>query len=293
MDSNSITSALLQYKYVTTSQQESRLEAVKSKQEDPHKDQKERTIYIGNIHDELDENGLIAIFSNCGVINLVKITTDSTKLNTNGGANRFAFIEFADRASVHEALALSGLLVGDRQLKVGPSQGPIIQPTAYGPGASFMKNKPDLLGKSNPIKIVPVQPQVVDKQVANDKAKAALLALQEKYGKQVTETKPESTSTNSTSSTTATTTTTATATATTTDKVEDRVHRHRSRSDSREIRRRRRSPDSRDRSYRHRSRSDSRDRYRDRRRHDSRDRSYRHRSRSDSRDRYRDIKRRR
>ena len=36
------------------------------------------------------------------------------------------------------------MLLGGRPIRVGPSNGPIIQPTAYGPGAETMRNRPPL-----------------------------------------------------------------------------------------------------------------------------------------------------
>lgn len=57
---------------------------------------------------------------------------------------RFGFIEFQDRNGAKTATKLDGLYIGGRAIRVGPSNGPIIQPTAYGPGASTMRNRPPL-----------------------------------------------------------------------------------------------------------------------------------------------------
>lgn len=57
---------------------------------------------------------------------------------------RFGFIEFQDRKGAEAAPQLDGLYIGGRPIRVGPSNGPIIQPTAYGPGAETMRNKPPL-----------------------------------------------------------------------------------------------------------------------------------------------------
>ena len=57
---------------------------------------------------------------------------------------RFGFIEFQDRNGAKSATKLDGLFIGGRAIRVGPSNGPIIPPTAYGPGASTMRNRPPL-----------------------------------------------------------------------------------------------------------------------------------------------------
>lgn len=57
---------------------------------------------------------------------------------------RFGFIEFQTRAGAEAATKLDGILLGGRPIRVGLSNGPIIQPTAYGPGAATMRNRPPL-----------------------------------------------------------------------------------------------------------------------------------------------------
>ena len=57
---------------------------------------------------------------------------------------RFGFIEFQTREGAEAATKLDGMLLGGRPIRVGPSNGSIIQPTAYGPGAATMRNRPPL-----------------------------------------------------------------------------------------------------------------------------------------------------
>ena len=67
---------------------------------------------------------------------------------------KFGFIEYADRKGAEAAIGLDGVLLGGRPVRVGLSNGPIIQPTAYGPGAETMRNKPPLFRVSEVIVIV-------------------------------------------------------------------------------------------------------------------------------------------
>lgn len=67
---------------------------------------------------------------------------------------KFGFIEYQDRKGAEASLALDGVLLGGRPVRVGPSNGPIIQPTAYGPGAETMRNKPPLFVVSEVILVL-------------------------------------------------------------------------------------------------------------------------------------------
>ena len=44
---------------------------------------------------------------------------------------------------------MDGTELGGRPIRVGPSYGPIIQPTAYGSGAKTMRNRPPLYSVSD------------------------------------------------------------------------------------------------------------------------------------------------
>lgn len=93
------------------------------------------------------------MFGTCGVINLAKIATEGMGLKADAGwpmdiqlviGTRFGFVEFQTRQGADAATKLDGILLGGRPIRVGPSNGPIIQPTAYGPGAATMRNRPPL-----------------------------------------------------------------------------------------------------------------------------------------------------
>ena len=93
------------------------------------------------------------VFGTCGVINLAKIATEGMGLKADAGllvgtgsplGTRFGFVEFQTRQGAEAATKLDGILLGGRPIRVGPSNGPIIQPTAYGPGAATMRNRPPL-----------------------------------------------------------------------------------------------------------------------------------------------------
>lgn len=104
------------------------------------------------------------VFGSCGIINVAKVASEGMGLKANAGIStvlyflwigtKFGFIEYADRKGAEAAIGLDGVLLGGRPVRVGPSNGPIIQPTAYGPGAETMRNKPPLFRVSEVIVIV-------------------------------------------------------------------------------------------------------------------------------------------
>ena len=89
------------------------------------------------------EDQLIKVFGTCGIINLAKVAQEGMGLKPDAGT-RFGFIEFQTRTGAEAATKLDGILLGGRPIRVGLSNGPIIQPTAYGPGAATMRNRPPL-----------------------------------------------------------------------------------------------------------------------------------------------------
>lgn len=105
-------------------------------------------------NEQIVEDQIIKVFSTCGVINLAKIATEGMGLKADAGkptisqneslGTRFGFIEFQTREGAEAATKLDGMLLGGRPIRVGPSNGSIIQPTAYGPGAATMRNRPPL-----------------------------------------------------------------------------------------------------------------------------------------------------
>ena len=112
-------------------------------QQNAFQEQISRTVYVGNLHPSIVEDQIIKVFGTCGVINLAKIATEGMGLKADAGT-RFGFVEFQTRQGADAATKLDGILLGGRPIRVGPSNGPIIQPTAYGPGAATMRNRPPL-----------------------------------------------------------------------------------------------------------------------------------------------------
>ena len=132
-------------------------------QQNAFQEQISRTVYVGNLHPsvcfyftiyrQIVEDQIIKVFGTCGVINLAKIATEGMGLKADAGwpmdiqlviGTRFGFVEFQTRQGADAATKLDGILLGGRPIRVGPSNGPIIQPTAYGPGAATMRNRPPL-----------------------------------------------------------------------------------------------------------------------------------------------------
>lgn len=132
-------------------------------QQNAFQEQISRTVYVGNLHPSVQvyfasypqivEDQIIKVFGTCGVINLAKIATEGMGLKADAGliaaeslalGTRFGFVEFQTRQGADAATKLDGILLGGRPIRVGPSNGPIIQPTAYGPGAATMRNRPPL-----------------------------------------------------------------------------------------------------------------------------------------------------
>ncbi|KAK9853874.1 hypothetical protein WJX84_008525 [Apatococcus fuscideae] len=83
----------------------------------------ERTIYIGNVASDADEYTLRSIFETCGQVTQVRIA-GKKGLNT-----VYCFIEFADASQAYSALAMNGLPVGDRQIRVSMAKTGLSQPS--------------------------------------------------------------------------------------------------------------------------------------------------------------------
>jgi polyadenylate-binding protein 2 len=75
------------------------------------------SIYVGQVDYEATAEELRAHFSSCGTINRVTIMTDAR-----GNAKGYAYIEFAEKVSVENALKLDDTPFKGRQLKVVPKR---------------------------------------------------------------------------------------------------------------------------------------------------------------------------
>lgn len=84
-------------------------------------DEISRTIYIGNLSPLITEEYVCSLFSVCGNILYVKMAGET------GQAVRYAFVEFAHKDAVQAAYSLTGTVLIDRPIKVGPSNNPIVK----------------------------------------------------------------------------------------------------------------------------------------------------------------------
>ncbi|KAJ1738807.1 hypothetical protein LPJ78_005011 [Coemansia sp. RSA 989] len=81
-----------------------------------------RTIYVGNISTQVDEQQLMDFFSSCGPVAYVKMAGDGLQ------PTRFAFVEFASQETCQRALQMNGQMLADRPLKVNHSKNAINKP---------------------------------------------------------------------------------------------------------------------------------------------------------------------
>ncbi|KAF8049487.1 hypothetical protein N665_2200s0001 [Sinapis alba] len=79
-----------------------------------------RTVYVSDIDQSVTEEGLAALFSNCGQVVDCRICGDPHSVL------RFAFVEFADDQGAQDALSLGGTMLGYYPLRVLPSKTAIL-----------------------------------------------------------------------------------------------------------------------------------------------------------------------
>ncbi|KAJ0264055.1 Polyadenylate-binding protein-interacting protein 9 [Hirschfeldia incana] len=79
-----------------------------------------RTVYVSDIDQSVTEEGLAALFSNCGQVVDCRICGDPHSVL------RFAFVEFADDQGAQEALSLGGTMLGYYPVRVLPSKTAIL-----------------------------------------------------------------------------------------------------------------------------------------------------------------------
>jgi RNA recognition motif-containing protein len=72
-------------------------------------------LYVGSFYFDITEEELRKMFSPFGMIKKIDMSHD----NATGQSKGYAFIWFADESSAEAALCLDGLLLGDRNMKVG------------------------------------------------------------------------------------------------------------------------------------------------------------------------------
>eukprot|EP00232_Nephroselmis_pyriformis_P015041 CAMPEP_0182880626 /NCGR_PEP_ID=MMETSP0034_2-20130328/16676_1 /TAXON_ID=156128 /ORGANISM="Nephroselmis pyriformis, Strain CCMP717" /LENGTH=351 /DNA_ID=CAMNT_0025013621 /DNA_START=98 /DNA_END=1150 /DNA_ORIENTATION=- len=108
----------------------------------------DRTIYCGNVSAMIDEATIRQLFSHCGDIARVKIAGDAT-FNT-----RFVFVEFTQPHMAHTAVALNGLVLADRQMKISMAKSPITGPSHAMPNMAMPNmmggyGMPNMMGSGN------------------------------------------------------------------------------------------------------------------------------------------------
>ena len=77
-----------------------------------------RSVYVGNVDYSSTKEELFSLFSSCGPVLRVTILADKHS----GQPKGFAYIEFADRETVHNATLLNETEFKGRQLKVIPKR---------------------------------------------------------------------------------------------------------------------------------------------------------------------------
>uniref|UniRef100_A0ACD5Z8A2 Uncharacterized protein n=1 Tax=Avena sativa TaxID=4498 RepID=A0ACD5Z8A2_AVESA len=92
---------------------------VRTRQSD-REDSVRRTVYVSDIDQQVTEQKLAEVFSNCGQVVDCRICGDPHSVL------RFAFIEFADDAGARAALTLGGTMLGYYPVRVLPSKTAIL-----------------------------------------------------------------------------------------------------------------------------------------------------------------------
>ncbi|XP_071704544.1 polyadenylate-binding protein-interacting protein 12-like isoform X1 [Rutidosis leptorrhynchoides] len=75
-----------------------------------------RTVYVSDIHHQVTEEQLAALFINCGQVVDCRVCGDPTSIL------RFAFVEFTDEEGARNALSLGGSMLGYYPVKILPSK---------------------------------------------------------------------------------------------------------------------------------------------------------------------------
>lgn len=92
----------------------------------------DRTVYVGNVGATVDESMLRSIFENCGLVTQVRMA------GKKGYDTVYCFVEFADAQQAITALAMNGLQLGDRQIRVSMAKAPARSAPEQRQGNDFM-----------------------------------------------------------------------------------------------------------------------------------------------------------
>lgn len=91
---------------------------------DPKSEEIARTIYVGGLGTEVDEDTVMAFFKVCGEVNIVRMSTGVDET----GAIKHAFVEFKEKTGAQAALVLNGQMLGTRIIKVGCAKNALVKP---------------------------------------------------------------------------------------------------------------------------------------------------------------------
>eukprot|EP01104_Vermistella_antarctica_P009261 TRINITY_DN236_c0_g3_i1.p1 TRINITY_DN236_c0_g3~~TRINITY_DN236_c0_g3_i1.p1 ORF type:complete len:152 (-),score=6.80 TRINITY_DN236_c0_g3_i1:65-499(-) len=78
-----------------------------------------RTIYVGNLDSNVNEQVLTTFFNCCGQVSKTKLAGDANY------PARFAFVEFSEPTAAQSALTLTGTRLGEREIRVNLSKNTI------------------------------------------------------------------------------------------------------------------------------------------------------------------------
>jgi len=125
--------------------------------EQDHKEVVMRTIYVGGLGNGISEDMLERFFAPCGPIHFVRLGGD---IKT---SQRFGFVEFLTKEAADNAVALSGRMLGDRQIKVGKANNPIIKPKS---AVAKQRNLDEILNKVKE-SVSELEDKVTDKKTSS------------------------------------------------------------------------------------------------------------------------------
>jgi len=123
-------------------------------------DEVARTIYVGNLGAAVDETTLRQLFSSVGEILFCKVAGDVVS------GIRYGFVEFKDLAAAAAAQALSGTMVGDRAIKVGKANNPIVKTPSTTANAAPQPAKLELA-----MRVVQEQKERIARKIAEEEAR--------------------------------------------------------------------------------------------------------------------------
>ncbi|EGC28303.1 hypothetical protein DICPUDRAFT_24800, partial [Dictyostelium purpureum] len=77
-----------------------------------------RSIYVGNVDYKSTHDQILAYFQSCGTVNRITILSDKTTGHPKG----CCYVEFLNKESINNAMALNDSIFNDRQIKITPKR---------------------------------------------------------------------------------------------------------------------------------------------------------------------------